>query len=53
MTVHQRCRTLFMQKEPDVEEQEPEPHPGGLCMLSKSVTIWYAWVLIPYSITYW
>lgn len=27
MTVHQRCRTLFMQKEPDVEEQEHEPRP--------------------------
>ena len=27
MIVHQRCRTLFMQKEPDVEEQEHEPRP--------------------------
>ena len=25
MIVHQRCRALFMQKEPDVEEQEHEP----------------------------
>lgn len=27
MTVHRRCRTLFMQKEPDVEEQEHAPRP--------------------------
>ena len=27
MTVHQRCRALFMQKEPYVEEEEHEPHP--------------------------
>lgn len=27
MTVHQRCRALFMQKEPDVEEQEHAPRP--------------------------
>ena len=27
MTVHRRCRTIFMQKEPDVEEQEHAPRP--------------------------
>ena len=27
MTVHRRCRTLFMQKEPDVQEQEHAPRP--------------------------